>query len=165
MPAIPTIKDKASDLGCKDITDKDSWIEAKKIIDARLCRPLFCPGPNSMILLTTKAYAVVSAWWEENVNYYVKPPILDLFVEESRFEGKGFKMIAHIGKYFNPSSTVNSRRHIFDLIDIKQAQDKSVITLKASPAYFPASTWGASPLIQHCRWASCFTPFDPPTTG
>jgi hypothetical protein len=40
-------------------------------------------------------------------------------------------MIEHIDKYFNPSGTVDSLSHIFDLIDIKQAQDESVITLKA----------------------------------
>jgi hypothetical protein len=56
---------------------------------------------------------------------------LDLFVEESQFDGKGFEMIAHIDQYFNPSGTVDSLSHIFDLIDIKQAQDESVITLKA----------------------------------
>jgi hypothetical protein len=53
-PAVITIKDKALDLGLKDITDKDSWIEAKKIIDAQLGRPPYCPGPDSKILLTTK---------------------------------------------------------------------------------------------------------------
>jgi hypothetical protein len=40
-------------------------------------------------------------------------------------------MIAHIDKYFNPSGTVDSLSHIFDLINIKQVQDESVITLKA----------------------------------
>ncbi len=40
-------------------------------------------------------------------------------------------MIEHIDKYFNPSGTVDSLSHIFDLINIKQALDKSVITLKA----------------------------------
>jgi hypothetical protein len=131
-PVVTFIKDKASDLGLKDITDKDSWIEAKKIIDARLRRPPFCPGPDSKLLLTTNANAVASAWWEEVVNYYVKPPISDLFVEESRFDGKGFEMIAHIlDQYFNPSGTVDSLSHIFDLIDIKQANAESVITLKA----------------------------------
>jgi hypothetical protein len=41
VPAIPiapiiTIKDKPSDLGIKPITDKDSWTDAKKIINSRL---------------------------------------------------------------------------------------------------------------------------------
>jgi hypothetical protein len=130
-PAGVTIKDKALDLGLKDITNKDSWINAKKIIDARLRRPPYCPGPDSKILLTTKDNLITSTLWEEVINYYVKPPISDLFVEESQFNGKGFEMIEHIDKYFNPSGTVDSLSHIFDLIDIKQAQVESVITLKA----------------------------------
>ena len=130
-PPVITIKDKASDLGLKDITDKDSWTEAKKIIDARLRRHPFCPGPDSKLLVTSTSNAVASAWWEEVINYYVKPPISDLFVEESQFDGKGFEMIDHIDKYFNPSGTVDSLSHIFDLIDIKQAPAESVITLKA----------------------------------
>ena len=40
-------------------------------------------------------------------------------------------MIDHIDKYFNPSGTVDSLSHIFDLIDIKQAPAESVIMLKA----------------------------------
>jgi len=99
LPVVTAIKDKASDFGLRDITDKDSWIEAKKIIDARLRHPPFCPGLDSKILLTANANAVASAWWEEVVNYYVKPPISDLFVKESRFDGKGFEMIAHIDQY------------------------------------------------------------------
>ena len=130
-PPVNTIKDKASDLGLKDITDKDSWKEAKKIIDARLHRHPYCPGPNSRLLVTSTRNAVASAWWEEVINYHVKPPISNLFVEESQFGGKGFEMIDHIDKYFNPSGTVDSLSHIFDLIDIKQAPAESVITLKA----------------------------------
>jgi hypothetical protein len=125
------IKDKASDLELKDITNKDSWIDAKKIIDACLCRPPYCPGSDLKVLVTTKDNQVASSWWEEVINFYVKPPIFDLFVEESQFDGKGFEMIEHIDKYFNPSSTVDSLSHIFDLIDVKQALDKSVINLKA----------------------------------
>jgi hypothetical protein len=60
-PAVITIKDKALDLGLNDITDKDSWIEAKKIIDARLRRPPYCPGPDTKILLTTKNNIVADA--------------------------------------------------------------------------------------------------------
>jgi hypothetical protein len=130
-PPALAIKDKAADLGLKDIFDKASWIEAKKIIDARLRCPPYCPGPNSKALITTTANAIASSWWEEVINYYVKPPISDLFVEESRFDGKGFKMIEHIDKYFDPSGAVDSLGHIFYLIDIKQTQDESVITLKA----------------------------------
>jgi hypothetical protein len=40
-------------------------------------------------------------------------------------------MIEYIDKYFNPSGAVDSLSHIFDLINIKQTQDKSVITLEA----------------------------------
>ena len=130
-PPIVSIKDKASDLGIKDVTDRDSWIEAKKIIDARLRRHPYCPGPDSKALLTTTENATASAWWEEVINFYIKPPISDLFVEESQFDGKGFEMIEHIDKYFNPSGTVDSLSHIFDLIDIKQASDENVISLKA----------------------------------
>jgi hypothetical protein len=126
-----TIKDKASDLRLKDITNKDLWIDAKKIIDARLRRPPYCPGPDLKVLVTTKDNQVASSWWEEVINFYVKPPISNLFVEESQFDGKGFKMMEHIDKYFNPSGTVDSLSHIFNLIDVKQALDKSVITLKA----------------------------------
>ena len=129
--SVVIIKDKASDLGLKDIVDKQSWIDAKKFIDARLRRPPFYPGPDSTALITTTANKVASSWWEEVINYYVKPPISDLFVEESRFDGKGFEMIKHIDKYFNPSGAVDSLGHIFDLIDITQAQDESVITLRA----------------------------------
>jgi hypothetical protein len=101
-PVIP-IKVKALDLGLKDIIDNDSWTEAKKIIDARLRRHPYCPGPDSKLLATSTSNAVASAWWEEVINYYLKPPISDLFVEESQFDRKGFEMIAHIDKYFNPS--------------------------------------------------------------
>ncbi len=55
----------------------------------------------------------------------------DLFVEESRFDGKGFEMIDYINKHFNPSGAVNSLGYIFDLIDIKQGQDEPVVTLRA----------------------------------
>jgi hypothetical protein len=132
LPAVITITDKALDLGLKDITDKNLWIEAKKIIDTRLCCPPYCPGPDSKILPTTKDNTLASAWWEEVINYYVKPPICDLFVEESWFDRKGFEMIKRINKYFNPSGTVDLLSHIFDLvIDIKQTHNESVITLKA----------------------------------
>ena len=40
-------------------------------------------------------------------------------------------MIKHIDKYFNPSGTVDSFSHIFDLINVKQAHDENVISLKA----------------------------------
>ncbi len=40
-------------------------------------------------------------------------------------------MIAHIDQHFNPSGAVNSLGYIFDLIDIKQSDQESVVTLKA----------------------------------
>ena len=83
------------------------------------------------MLITTEANAAASVWWEEVIAYYCKPPVLDLFVEESCFDGKGFEMISHIDQHFNPSGAVDSLGHIFDLSDIKQLEQESVITLKA----------------------------------
>jgi hypothetical protein len=40
-------------------------------------------------------------------------------------------MIEYINKYFNPLGAVNSFFYIFDIIDIKQASNKPVVTLKA----------------------------------
>ena len=71
------------------------------------------------MLITTDANATASVWWEEVITYFCKPSVLDLFVEEHRFDGKGFEMIAHINQHFNPSSAVNSLGYIFDLINIK----------------------------------------------
>jgi hypothetical protein len=117
-------------MGIKPITDKESWTDAKKIIDARLRRAPYWPG-ESRTLVTTAANAAASVWWEEVIAFYCKPPVSDLFVEESRFDGKGFEMIAHIDHHFNPSGAVDSLGYIFDLIDIKQLDKESVITLKA----------------------------------
>ena len=128
--ALTVIKDKPSDMGIKPITDKESWTDAKKIIDARLRRAPYWPG-ESRTLVTTAANAAASVWWEEVIAFYCKPPVSDLFVEESRFDGKGFEMIAHIDHHFNPSGAVDSLGYIFDLIDIKQLDKESVITLKA----------------------------------
>jgi hypothetical protein len=124
------IKDKPSDMGIKNITDKESWTDAKKIIDARLRRAPYWPG-ESKSLVTTSPNAAASVWWEEVIAYYCKPPVSDLFVEEHRFDGKGFEMIAHIDHHFNPSGAVDSLGYIFDLIDIKQTEQESVVTLKA----------------------------------
>ena len=129
-PALAVIKDKPSDMGIKSITDKDSWTEAKKIINARLRRAPYWPG-ESKELITTDANAAASIWWEEVIAFYCKPPVSDLFVEEHRFDGKGFEMIAHIDQHFNPSGAVDSLAYIFDLIDIKQTEQESVVTLKA----------------------------------
>ena len=91
VTASVTIKDKPLDLGIKPITDKDSWTEAKKIIDARLRRLPYWPG-ESKELVTTKANAAASVWWEEVIAFYCKPPVSNLFVEESCFDGKGFEL-------------------------------------------------------------------------
>jgi hypothetical protein len=127
---ITSIKDKPSDMGLKDITDKDSWIKAKEVIDSRLrCAP-FWPCPTSKALVTMPDNVVASAWWEELLYFYLKPLVSDLFVEESRFDGKGFKMIEYIDKYFHPSGAVDSHRYIFYLIDTNQASDEPVVALK-----------------------------------
>ena len=63
--------------------------------------------------------------------FYCKPPVSDLFVEERQFDGKGFEMIAHIGRHFNPSKAVDSFGYIFDLINIKQLNQEFVVTSKA----------------------------------
>jgi hypothetical protein len=133
-----TINGKLSDMGLKEITDKDSWMNAKKTIDARLhCAPLWL-GPSKE-LVTTPTNAAASAWWEEVIVYYCKPPISDLFVEESRFDGKGFKMIVYIDAHFNLSRAVHSLGYIFDLINIRQSADESVVTLKACFSHLFAS--------------------------
>jgi hypothetical protein len=128
--SIFTIKDKPLDMGIKPITDKDSWTDAKKIIDAHLRRAPYWPGESKQ-LITTDDKAAASVWWEEVIAFYCKPPVSDLFVEDSCFDGKGSEMIAHINQHFNPSGAVDSLGYIFDLIDIKQSDQESVITLKA----------------------------------
>jgi hypothetical protein len=74
---------------------------------------------------------VASTWWEELLYFYLKPPVHDLFVEESRFDRKGVKVIEYINKYFHLSDAVKSHGNIFYLIDIKQASYELVVTLKA----------------------------------
>jgi len=49
-------------MGIKNITDKDLWTEAKKIIDARLPQAPYWPG-ESTELITTDANATASVWW------------------------------------------------------------------------------------------------------
>ena len=129
-PSPGTIKDKPSNMGIKNITDKESWTEAKKIIGTRLHPVPYWPG-KSRAFLTTNLNAAVSVWWEEVIAYYCNPPVSDLFVEEHRFNGKGFKMIAHIDQHFNPSGAVDSLGYIFNLINIKQIEQESAVTLKA----------------------------------
>jgi hypothetical protein len=130
LPPITSIKDKPSDMGLKDITDKDSWIKAKAVIDSCLRRAPFWPSPTSKTLVTMPDNMVASAWWEELLYFNLKPPVCNLFDEESRFDGKGFEMIEYIDKYFHPSGAVDSLGYIFNLIDIKQAPNDPVVTLK-----------------------------------
>ncbi len=40
-------------------------------------------------------------------------------------------MIVHIDQHLNPLEAVDSLSYIFDLIDIKQTEQESVVTLKA----------------------------------
>jgi hypothetical protein len=82
-----TIKDKPPDMGIKPIMDKDSWTNAKKIIDAQLRRAPYWPG-ESKELVTTVSNTTASVWWEEVIAFYCKPPVSDLFVEECRFDAK-----------------------------------------------------------------------------
>ncbi len=119
-PLITSIKDKPSDMGLKDITDKDLWIKTNVVIDSRLhCAP-YRPSPTSKALVTMPDNVVASAWWELVLYFYFKPPVHDLFVEESRIDGKGFKMIEYIDKYCHLLGAVDSLGYIFDLIEIKQ---------------------------------------------
>ena len=131
-PATPTvtIKDKPSDLGIKPIKDKESWITARKVIDARLRRAPYWSGPEGTFI-TTPDNAAASGWWEEVLAFYCEPPVSDLFVGETRFDGKGFERIDYIERHFHPSGAVDSLGYIFDLIDIKQSESEQVVSLKA----------------------------------
>jgi hypothetical protein len=60
-------------MGIKPITDKASWTDAKKIIDARLRRAPYWPG-DSKQLITTEANAAASVWWEEVIAFFLPTP-------------------------------------------------------------------------------------------
>jgi hypothetical protein len=83
------IKDKPPDLGLKDITNKDSWLKVRKIIDARLCHPSYCSSMTSKPHITTPANQAASSWWEEVIYSYVMSSISDLFVKNPQFNQKG----------------------------------------------------------------------------
>jgi hypothetical protein len=68
-----TIKDKPLDMGLKEITNKDSWTDTKKIIDVSLCRAPFWPGPSKE-LMTTPTNKAARACWEEVINIILSPP-------------------------------------------------------------------------------------------
>jgi hypothetical protein len=66
-------------------------MDAKKIMDSCQRCSAFWPHPTSKALVTSKENLVTSAWWEELLYHYMKPPISNLFVRESCFDGKGFE--------------------------------------------------------------------------
>jgi hypothetical protein len=101
-----------------------------------------------------------SVWWEEVIAYFCEPPVSDMFVGKTCFDGKGFECIDYIDRHFHPSGAIDALGYIFDLIDIKQKDNKPVFPSKCiSPSPSLLSNWGASPLIQLYRLVSCFTPF------
>jgi hypothetical protein len=109
----------------------DGREESDQCMPPSLSRASFWPGTLKE-LVTTANNAVASAWWEEMIVYHCKPPVLDLFIEESHFDSKGFEMmIAYIDAHFNLSGAVNSLVDFFDPIDIKQAPEESAVMLKA----------------------------------
>jgi hypothetical protein len=57
--------------------------------------------------------------------------VFDIFVEELQFDGKASETIAYIDAHFNLSFGVDSFGYIFDLINIQQLAEDSVVTLKA----------------------------------
>jgi hypothetical protein len=82
------IKDKPSDLGLKPIKDKESWLNTKKIIESCLHLPPYWAGPSGA-LITTDTNMAANIWWEEIITYFYEPPVSDLFVGETCFDGKG----------------------------------------------------------------------------
>jgi hypothetical protein len=83
----------------------------------------------------------------------------DLFVEESHFNGKGFKMIVYIDANFNPSGAVDSLGYIFNMIDIKRPLKNRWSPSKlASPVSLSPLKWGASPSTRLSRLVLCSAP-------
>jgi hypothetical protein len=94
VPCPPTlIKNKPLNISIKDIINKESWMDAKKIIDLCLRSSPFWPHPTSKALVTTKENSLASAWWEELLHHCMKPPVSNLFVRESYFDSKEEKSI------------------------------------------------------------------------
>jgi hypothetical protein len=125
-----TIKDKPSDLGIKPIKDNESWLNAKKIIESHLCCTPYWAGPSDA-LITTDTNIAASIWWEGVIAYFCEPPVSNLFVGEACFDGKGFECIDYIDRHFHPSGAVDVLGYIFDLINIKQRNNKPIVSLKA----------------------------------
>jgi hypothetical protein len=95
-------------------------MEAKKVINAHLWQFPYSPSTTSKALVTTPENQASSSWCKK---YYFStlnlPCPTHLFVDESsRFDSKGFEMIMHIDKYFNPSDVVDSLGYICELINI-----------------------------------------------
>jgi hypothetical protein len=130
-PPVLFIKDKPANLSIKEITDKASWIEAKKVIDAHLrCSP-YLPSPTLKALITMPENQVNSSWWMEILYFYIKSPISNLFIKNPAFDGKVFEMIDHFEKYFNLLGAIDFLSYIFQLISIKQKGYEEVSSLKA----------------------------------
>ena len=127
---VVTIKDKPSDLGIRPINNKESWVNAKKIIKLRLCCPPYWAGPSGN-LITMEDIAAASGWWKEVLAFFCKPPMSNLFVGENRFDEKGFERITYINCHFHPSGALDCLGYIFDLTDIKQKDSEPVVSLKA----------------------------------
>ncbi len=68
-----TIKDKPLDLGNKPIKVKESWVNTRKVIDARLHQAPYWSSPLKE-LVTTPKNAAASRWWEEVLAFFCEPP-------------------------------------------------------------------------------------------
>ncbi len=135
VPVIPIapiiiIKDKPCDMGIKPITDKDSWTDAKKIIDAWLRRAPYWPRASKELVTTNANTAAIVLWWEDVISFYCQPLVSNLFVEDRYFDGRGFDMITHIDQHFNLLGVDDSLGYIFDLVEIRQSDKGWVVTLK-----------------------------------
>ena len=51
--------------------------------------PPYWAGPSGN-LITMEDNAAASGWWEEVLAFFCKPPVSDLFVGETCFDGKDF---------------------------------------------------------------------------
>ncbi len=76
---------------------------------------------------------VAPLYWrsDTHTHTHTHTPVSDLFVSETKFDGKGFEWLEYIDRHFHPSWAVNLLRYIFDLIDIKQKDDKLIVSLMA----------------------------------
>ncbi len=100
-----------------------------KRISQPSCRAPYWSGPSKN-LITASEYATASRWWEEVLAFFYEPPVSDLFVGETKFDGKGFERLKYIDHHFHPSGAADSLGYIFDLIDIKQKDDKPIVSFK-----------------------------------